>query len=519
MRISNNIVAGIDISQDRISIVWLKAGTNGPEVVKSAVVPMPEGAVKDGNIADAALLSKTIRELKRRSRVRTSIAAVSLFARPVVVQIIDMPKQMPSNISQFVHNEVKNCVTLPSRDIVLDFCGINSSKRTAGSANSPQAEKRVLAVAAESTKMVELVRVCSRAGFNAEIIEPPLLAYLRAIHSQKIIGKSGCNVLVAMLRGTALTLCVLKNGTVDFIRTKEIVQKKDSHADLNSWLADEISEVIRFYDIEVSDNQAKWEITVFADTSEPSQITESSLKAAIRAQRIQVRTIADAYTDTPVNGTTSQDGVKPSPVAVGLAMRILTTQADSAKINLIPHRIVRIREAKRDVIIAANAVGALLLIMILSINGFALMIEKTTRNAAAKEQLVQRQDTDVMLEQQQMLDAKIKVLSTRFDRIAQVSASHRDVNWVEVFEDIRKATPGSVRITGLSCQDGSRVVIEGMATSNEAVNLFVSLLEKSRAIASVVLLEARKQDGQSGLIIYQINCKLSSGSGKTDDVH
>ena len=129
MRFGNKTAAGIDISQDRISIVLLKNGKNGPELVRSAVAPMPEGAVKDGNIADAVLLSKAIRELKRRNRMlRTKRAAVSLFAKPVVVQIIDMPKQVPSNIRQFVHNEVRNCVALPSRDIALDFCGIGSAK-------------------------------------------------------------------------------------------------------------------------------------------------------------------------------------------------------------------------------------------------------------------------------------------------------------------------------------------------------------------------------------------------------
>ena len=87
-----------------------------------------------------------------------------------------------------------------------------------------------------------------------------------------------------------------------------------------------------------------------------------------------------------------------------------------------------------------------------------------------------------------------------------------------VFEDIRKATPGSVRITGLSCRDGSRVQIEGLAMSNEAVSLFVNLLEKSHNITSVTLLEARKQDGQNGLIVYQLSCKLGIGRGKIHNV-
>ncbi|MCJ7729601.1 MAG: pilus assembly protein PilM [Sedimentisphaerales bacterium] len=598
MKFGDKTAVGIDISQDRISIVLLKNGKDGPELVKSAVAPVPEGAVKDGNIADAVLLSRAIRELKVRNRMlRTKRAAVSLFAKPVVTQIIDMPKQVPSNIRQFVDNEVKHCVALPSRDIALDFCGIGSTRRTA--------DKRVLAVAAESARMVELVRVCSRAGFSVEAIEPPLLAYLRAIYEQRVIGKSGWNVLVAMLRGTALTLCVLKNGSVDFIRAKEFtssaqeesqdacpafgkawdakveecqdcaevypdeydeckkltLERRDDSDDLNIWLADELSEVLRFYDIEVPENTGKWEITLFVDSplrldsgqaSSPrvdaappllssdrktrgprglEECLKSKIQSVLRSGsrfaaaaandetgHLQVRTTEDAYMDTPLGGSAAGKDKQPSPVAVGLAMNLLTAQRDDVRINLVPPQVVRVREVKRDALIAANAVAVMLLIMVLTIHAFDFMIERINRSAVAKKQLTTGQDTEVMLEQHQRLDAKLKILTARLDRIAQISASHRDVNWAEVFDDIRKATPASVRITGLSCQDGARMLIDGLALSNEAFNSFVNSLEKSNNIASVVLLEARKQDGQNGLIVYQLSCKFGIRSGKVDNV-
>ncbi len=529
MRFGDQTAVGIDISQDRISMVLLKSGKNGPELVRSAVVPMPEGAVKDGNIADAVLLSKAIRNLRFRNRIlRTKRAAVSLFAKPVVTQIIDMPKQVPSNIRQFVHNEIRNCVALPSRDIALDFCGIGSTKRVAGSTSSPQADKRVLAVAAESARMVELARLCSRAGFSVESIEPSLLAYLRAIYSQKVVGKSGSNVLIAMLRGAVLTLCVLKNGSVDFIRTKEVSGSSTDSVDLNRWLVEELSEVVRFYDIEVPESAGKWEITLFVDAAPPLLSSdrktqgpggvEECLKSKIQTGHLQVRTIEDAYMDTPVVGSAGDKKEQPSPVAVGLAMELLTAQGDDVRINLVPPQIARVREAKRDALIAANAVAAMLLIMALAIHGFAWMVERKSRSAVTKEQLITGQDAEVMVEQHQRFDARLKMLSSRLDRIAQISASHRDVNWVELFDEIRKATPRSVRITGLSCQDGSRMLIDGLAISNEAVSSFVNLLEKSHNITSVTLLEAYRRDEQNGLIVYQLSCKLGIRSGKADNV-
>jgi Tfp pilus assembly protein PilN len=159
----------------------------------------------------------------------------------------------------------------------------------------------------------------------------------------------------------------------------------------------------------------------------------------------------------------------------------------------------------------------LVLIIVLAVGGLTAMFGRVNQDAAAKRLLVTKQDTDSMLMQRRHLDAKLQALSSRLDRIARISASHRDVNWVEIFDDIRKATLGSVRITSLSSQDGSRVLIDGLAVSNEAVNQFVNLLEKSQSIVSVALLEAREQEGRNGFITYQLICKLAIRSGKGND--
>ncbi|MGA2093784.1 MAG: pilus assembly protein PilM, partial [Sedimentisphaerales bacterium] len=499
---------GIDISQEHISIVLLKTGPKGPELVKSVFAPIPEGAIKDGNIADSKLLSKTIRDLRHRNRIWTRQASVSLFGRPVVTQIMDMPKPVPTNIRQFVQNEVKNCVALPSRDITLDFCGIGSAKKTA--------EKRVFVVAAESEKIVELIRVCDKAGFTVESAEPALVAYLRAIHEQKITGKSKSNILVAMLRGKSLTLCVLKNGEIDFIRNKETAENSQDAGDVNNRLAGELSEVVRFYDVEDSENTGKWEITIFIDSARQAGGTEEYLKSKIQAKQLQVRTLEDACLDTSVAvlATAKREdnpgaSGKPSPVAIGLATRLLMQKPNEIRINMLPQEIVKHRETQRDVLVAANVIAGVLLVMLLAINAFAFMIERATSHTISKKTIVSERNTESMILQNQQLEEKIQLLTSRLERIGQISESHSDVNWVQVFEEIRKATPGSVRISTLASPDGSRIQIEGLAMSNDAVNLFVGLLGKSKSITSVTLLDAHKHNEQSQVVAYQISCKLN----------
>jgi type IV pilus assembly protein PilM len=519
MIFAEKTVAGIDISQESISIVLLKNGKNGPKLVKSAVTSLPTGAVKDGNIADAALLFRAIRNLKIRNMIWTSRAAVSLFARPAVMQMIDMPKQMPPNLTQFVRGEMKHCAALPSGDIVLDYCALGSNRHSA--------DKRILAVAAETKKVTELVHVLGRAGFSAEVVEPELVSYLRAIGAKKIMGKSGCNVLIAILRKTGsasspqavLTLCVLRNGVIDFIHTKDAARNATAAGDLCGWLTDELTEIQKFYSVEFVDNPGKWEVTVFADTGQLPQDAEDILKSKIQAGSLQVRTSKDAYLDTPVNvPAAGKNSKQPSPIAVGLAMNLLAAQRDDVRLNLTPSQIMQIKEAKRDVLVAAVVVAALLVLMVLAVAAPVYMVKNISGNTTGKAGRISVRNTNKIIEKNKYLDARVQALSGRLDSIAKISASYSDVNWVQLFIDIRNATPASVRIVSLSCPDSRRMQIEGLALSNDAVNSFVSLLEKLPGISTVTLLESSRQDGQKGLINYQISCRLGVKKGKIDDV-
>jgi Tfp pilus assembly protein PilN len=394
---------------------------------------------------------------------------------------------------------------------VLDYCALGSNRRLA--------DKRILAVAAETKKVTELVHVLGHAGFSAELVEPAMVSYLRAIGAKKIMGKSSCNVLVAILRESSLILCVLRNGVIDFVRIKETGRNSAASDDICGWLAEELSEIQQFYSVEFVDNPGKWEVTVFADTGRLPQDAEERLKSKIQAGSLQVRTSKDAYLDTPINvPAAGQNSEQPSSVAVGLAMNLLMAQRDDIRLNLMPPQIVQTKEAQTDALIAVNVVAALLLLMVLAVGGPAYMAERISRIAAAKEALVTGQNTEAMIERNLQLDTRLQALSSRLDSIAQISASHNDVNWAQLLKNIRKATPIEVRINGLYCGDGARMQIEGLAMSNEAINSFVSALEKSPDIASVTLLDTSKQDTQKGFVTYIISCKLGIRSAKADNV-
>jgi len=518
MKLGSKIALGVDVSETLISMVLLKGNDNSVKLLKTASAPVPDGALKNGSIENATVLAKAIRGLKNRSRIRTTRAAVSLFTKPVIMQIMDISRQPPSNIRQFVQSQMKHCAVLPAKKIALDFCG------TSGIGSETGIASRILAIATDGQKVAEIVKVFRQADITVEAIEPPLLAYTRALYAKKIAGKFDSNVLIAILGENTLTLCVFRRQTLDFVRTNNISKEKAEPGELCQtsarsvvpWLAEQINTVIEFYDVEVPDSCGKWEITVVADCMQLPENAEGSLKAKVASTDLQLLTSEDISQATVVSQssrfTNRNRDNKPSPVAIGLAMKLLNTKTPNLGVNLLPPELARLRAIKKEALITANVVAAVLLIMILATNGPFWKIKMLNESISHKKANLLR-DTHTLVKERIWLDEKINTISNKLNQINRIFASHCDTDWPRLLNDIGKGTPKTVLITSLSSKANSGMSLEGLALSNEDVYLFVDKLNKSKYIDSASIVETEKDLNNNGLVSYEISCSLTARKG------
>jgi len=489
---------GIDISDGRISLALLRQNAKGIELLKAASSPVPYGAIKDGSVEDPVILSQAIKGLRARNKIRgINRTSVSLLTKPAISQIIDIPKGAPTNIGRLVQHEVKSCVALSGKEISFDFCRIKSGQGQGS---------RLLAVATDGQKVAKLAETCSRAGLNAEVIEPPLLAYARALYAKKIEGRFDCDVLIAILRDNVLNLCVFRRQTLDFVGTRSISREKAEPDELCRWLAEEINAIIQFYDIEAADSSGKWEVTVVADSILLPEDVEESLKAKITSASLQVRTDETACQDTLVAQDSSLE--KPSVAAIGLAMRLLNINGGGLQINLLPPESTEVKSAKKHFLITANIIAAVLILMILAAGGLSLMANKINQSITHKKQTEQSQDTYILLREQESLDRQIELLSERPARLKGILDSRYSLDWAGILEDVRSRTPGAVRITNLYSKGNTEMHLEGLALSYEVVRLFVKMLNESDYISSASL-NMRREEKAGGLVMYTINCALT----------
>src|SRR5918992_6270743 len=93
-------VLGLDVGTSAVRVVEVACDRPGgrgrpsgrpPVVTRVGEVPLPPGAVRDGEVADPAAVGAAIAELWRQTGLRSRDVRVGLTGARVVVRVIDMP--------------------------------------------------------------------------------------------------------------------------------------------------------------------------------------------------------------------------------------------------------------------------------------------------------------------------------------------------------------------------------------------------------------------------------------------
>jgi Tfp pilus assembly protein PilN len=499
MKLSARTAVGVDISEGLITLALLKRSAKGVELVKTASGEVPDGAIANGSIEDPAALSRAIKELKKHNRMLTRRSAVSLSVSPVITRILETPQGTPRNIGQFVADELKSYVALSGREITFDFCGIKSGHGPGG---------RLLVVAADQKQTTELLRTHTRAGLDVEALEPALLAYTRALYAERIKGRFDCNVLLALLAGSTLTLCVFRREALDIVRVEDISAEKAEPDELCRRLAAEINTIIRSYEVEVADSAGKWEVTVLADRVQLPDEAQEFLRAETPNAALQVISGENAYADMIVQAKGCKAG-RPA-LAISLAMGLLNARETGLRINLVPPESAEVRSVRKQLILTTVIIVlAIPLFAFLSAKGLSLLADKVHRGIETGKLTDVSQETATLMKEQNSLERQIALLSTRPDGLEAIMSSRRSLDWASILDDVKARTPKAVRITSLGNSGETGMSLEGLALSYEAARLFETKLSESDYISRASLSEATRKDSAGGLVTYTIDCSLT----------
>jgi Tfp pilus assembly protein PilN len=489
---------GVDISDDKISLALLQRTKDGVKVLKAASGPVPEGAVEQGNVKDAALLARAVKSLRSSCKIGGRRAVVSLFAHPVLTQIMQMPGNLPSNIGQYVQKEARHCAVLPCKNILSDYCGISPCK---------SGRSRVFTVATEIEKVHQLIKALSEVGINVEAIEPAELACARALYEKEIVGNLGCNVLIALVEDSEATLMVFRNQTLDFVRKRNIGEDICQSEQGRGRFAEEIDAIIHYYAMEVDETLQNWRlVTVVRQDGQNVEEVSGFLQNRFADLEIEVVSEVGACKNMPFAVNPGAESA--CLIAAGLAMRLLDVPQPKLKMNLMPPKSAEVRAVKQDVLVAANIAVAILLAMILAVAVLKVSLSKMDEAIAQKKKEQSSFGMSALLVERTKLEREANSLHEELKKLNGMLHSGYTGDWSIVLDDIRRRTPESLWITNLSGGSNLGLVVKGWSISYEAIHRFVNTLSESKYIDSANLVEAEKNEGAGGLVSYSVDCSL-----------
>jgi Tfp pilus assembly protein PilN len=516
MKVRTRTALGIDIGERRISVALVEKAAQGVRIVAAAREDLPLPEPGSGQSGFGRVLSDLLGQLGRRHIWRTK-AAVAVSVDPLVMQLLDLPQPMPTNLGEFVTQELQQYVALSGRTVVSDFCGIGSG-----------VQKRLLAVAADADKIETIVKACRATGIVVDSVEPVLLAYARAaLEGQEGRGPGG-EVLIAMLGARTLTTGLFRRGTLDFVRTRSLPADTHTPRLLCRWLADELRAVVRYYQTQVVPRPAEWRICVAvhegvhrADEIAPQLAPETG------GRMLTVMDVCAPWTDLdspsesarksgmgfqPMNHRRDADATA-SLAAVGAALTLLGTGAGGFQVNLIPPVVREARSRARHLLLTANAAVLIFL-------GIFVTSQLLTRTTGAMARRIEQTRisgelyaTPSLIAEEEFLDQEIAGLQERVEPLRRVMEGREAGDWPAVLEAVRRAMPAEVSVLQWHGSGGRTLSVKGLAPSCPVAETFVRNLEGQSLFESVSLATLEKRRDSDHHLEYRIECLLKSKGG------
>ena len=504
--LSTKTSLGIDISESTISFALLSCHGDRTRLIKAGSASIPEGLIKAGNIAAPVELGKCLKKLLGRHGIRKCSASISLLANPSLIQIIDMPVELPENIAQFVQSEIKFSAIIAGRQHQYDYhglgdIGINGTTRT-------------MVAAVEDEKLSALLIALDTARIEPLAVEPVMIAWMRALYEKYMMTNYDGNVLLARSDSSSVTVCVFRKGVLDFIRNTEVplaLGKKEYLA----FFRDEVDSVKKFYDIEIAPfEDSKWQMVVetdpaVADFDEVSELFDSA--------SADVHICSPQQTGSHTSVRAGKSIEKTSIAAVGLAMGQCEETKMKIKLDLLPERVRNIKAVKKLAFAGISIAAAMFTIALISSNLMGVQFSKTDTRVENAKQSIVIGEVSQLSNREKQIDRQTTDIDCRKDFMLGALSSNKYFDWFHILDTIVERSSENICITNLRQFGDEKVVIKGKVPSHKYAHAFAVALTESGHFKSAVVSEIKKNPHYKGLIDYTMDCVMNDDRSENND--
>ena len=112
---------GLDIGTSGVRAAELTTGKGGATLERFGQVALPAGAVRDGEVIDAAVVAQAIRQLWAQAKFSTKKVVVGVANQKVVVRQVDLPWLPVKELRSSLAFQVQDFIPMPVEQAILDF--------------------------------------------------------------------------------------------------------------------------------------------------------------------------------------------------------------------------------------------------------------------------------------------------------------------------------------------------------------------------------------------------------------
>jgi Tfp pilus assembly PilM family ATPase/Tfp pilus assembly protein PilN len=490
---------GIYIDRKKISLVQLKSTGPHLKILKASSVTMPKDIISDGCINDVTELGRALGKLLDKSKITVRKAVVAMSNPNTLNMIVDLPPEVPENISNYVKNEIKHSPLLRTKEIEFDYCRADDV--------GPDAQERIFVAATDRQNIESLLKAAQIARLEITAIDLSIPAFARAIYSRQIANEYDEKVIAILLRDDNMNTAVFERGVIDFIRKVDLENDMTDSQIINKCV-EEISAVIKFYEFEVEPkNPVKWKIVI---ACENNNVTPESLRNEIRENfetNLAVCTEQTIYHDTHIER--NKDINAANTVAAGLAMKYCQIHGHNVRIDLLPRQAKQKKETKKCFRFTAAALAVIFILTFITAAAINYQLKRKESVTADTKSKLNNHSVKQLVNNRKILTDKIGQISNKLQKTQSANMYADCAVWANIFDDLRNSIPASVYITKMNCSDNSNLTVEGFGNNYKNVSLFAELLSQSDFINSAIVTRTNKRTDENHGLAFLINCSMA----------
>jgi type IV pilus assembly protein PilM len=206
---------GVDVGSTGVRAAELAMRSVPPQLVRVAQVPMPEGAVSNGEIRDPGLVADALRELWSRGKFRSRDVVLGVANQRVVVREVALPWLSDKELRESLPFQVQEFVPIPVEEAVLDFHVLEEFEREG------RRMVRILLVAAQKGMIQQIVQAAEAAKLRPVGLDLVPFAIVRSVGSIEGSGLSesdGGDEAIVDIGADTTSICVHAWGVPRFVR-------------------------------------------------------------------------------------------------------------------------------------------------------------------------------------------------------------------------------------------------------------------------------------------------------------